>query len=148
MTSDGVTDADWERVHELALKVVNSSLADDLSTAARAQESLIVLLNELDEKYGPKPSLLATRADYVESASEKKRLLHIAYSEADRIRDHRNREMTAHSLAQFYIDEVGDLDSGAKWLGIWRIELGVEPGEFDRTELTRLEGLLLGTGRA
>lgn len=107
-----------------------------------------MLLNELDEKYGPKPSLLATRADYVESASEKKRLLHIAYSEADRIRDHRNREMTAHSLAQFYIDEVGDLDSGAKWLGIWRIELGVEPGEFDRTELTRLEGLLLGTGRA
>lgn len=146
MTSDGIAGADWDRVHDLAVDIVNRSAADDQAGEARARDSLVALLNQLDEKYGPKPSLLATRADYVESADERERLLLTAHSEAERIADDKNRALTAHSLAEFYVEEVRNLDEGAKWLGIWRNELGTEPVQRDLRELARLEAILLGGG--
>jgi hypothetical protein len=107
MTSDGINDDDWDRIHELAVDIVNCSANEDQAGEARARSALIVLLDRLDEKYGVKPSLLATRADYVDSAEEKQRLLMTAYSEAERIADHLNRQLIAHSLAEFYIETAG-----------------------------------------
>jgi len=63
MTSDGIADADWDRVHELVVDVVNASVSEDKAAEVRARASLFMLLDQLDDKYGPKPSLLATRAD-------------------------------------------------------------------------------------
>ena len=143
MTPDGITDADWGRIHGLAVEIVNGSLAEDQRSADRARTSLIELLDQFDEKYGPKPSLLATRADYVDSPVEREGLLRKAFSEAERIGDQKNRELIAHSLAQLFIEDVRDLEEGARWLGIWRDQVGVEPVDYDLAELARLETLLL-----
>jgi len=87
--------------------------------------------------------LLATRADYVDSPVERERLLRAAYSEAERTGDQKNRELTAHSLAELHIEELRDLEEGARRLAIWRNELGIEPVDYDLAELARLETLLL-----
>jgi hypothetical protein len=146
MTSDGIAGADWDRVHALAVDIVNCSTADDETGRARAQTALVALLNELDEKYGRKPSLLATRADYVESPEDRGRLLLAAYEEARRIGDGTNQELTAHSLAHFFIVEIRSFDQGAKWLAAWKDALGSEPDPYELGELARLEAILLRRG--
>ena len=148
MTSDGIETADWDRVHELALDIVNASLAGDDAAEAGARTLLLSVLDEFDRKYGRKASLLATRADYVESSEDRERLFLAAYEEAERIGDDTNRGLIAHSLAEFYLDEIKDAERGTTWLGLWRDHLGVEPDEYDREELSRLEGLLLDGGTA
>ena len=143
MTSDGISTEDWNDVHELAVKIVNHCFAENHTAEARARASLMALLDRLDRKYGQRPSLLATRADYVESADECERLLLMAFSEAERINDAENRMLVAHSLASLYIEELRQLDEGAKWLDVWRYEVGDNPEGRDRDEVARLERNLL-----
>jgi hypothetical protein len=146
VTSDGISDEDWNDVHELAVEIVNHSAAENHTAEARARALLIALLNRLDLKYGKRPSLLATRADYVESPTEREHLLLSAFSEADRIKDTENRLLVAESLASLYLEELHNLNEGAKWLGVWRHELGADPERRDREEVSRLERILLGDG--
>jgi hypothetical protein len=141
VTSDGISTEDWSDVHELAARIVNHSAAEDHAAEARAHASLMALLDRLDQKYGQRPSLLATRADYVESPDERERLLLMAFSEAERINDAGNRMLVAHSLASLYIEELRHLDEGARWLGVWRQELSDNPARRDRDEVARLEDL-------
>ena len=94
MTPDGIDAANWDRVHELAVDIANCSIAEDGAWETGALIPLIGLLDELDDKYGPKPSLLATRADYVQLPEDRARLLLAAYSEAERITDATNRQLT------------------------------------------------------
>ena len=146
MTSDGISDEDWNDVHELAVEIVNHSAVDDHAAEARARALLMERLDRLDQKYGKRPSLLATRADYVESPNERERLLLSAFSEAERIKDSGNRMLVAESLASLYLEELHNLDEGARWLGVWRHELGDDPERRDRDEVSRFERILLGGG--
>jgi len=146
MTSEGITDADWDRVHELAVAIVNASAREEEAARVRARATLFTLLDQLDDKYGPKPSLLATRADYLESHEHREWLWRAAYTEALRLDDHTNQLLVAHSLAEFFIEEVGNLEEGATWLGVWREHLGIAPVNHDGAELARLEALLLRGG--
>ena len=148
MTPDGIAASDWDRVHELAVEIANCTAADDASGEACARISLMRVLDDLEQKYGKRPSLLATRADYVESLEEREWLLLAAFTEAERLGDHRNRELTADSLVHFYIEEVSDFDQGATWLAVWRDALGPEPDSDGRRELARLESILLAGGAA
>jgi hypothetical protein len=148
MTSDGIADADWDRVHELAVAIVNASAREDEEGEARARVTLFTVLDQLDDKYGPKPSLLATRADYVESPEHREWLLRAAYTQAASRDDYKNQLLIAHSLAEFFIEEVVNLEEGAVWLATWREHLGVAPVENDGAELARLEALLLRGGAA
>ena len=148
MTSDGIAVAVWDRVHELVVDVVNASVSEDKAAEVRARASLFMLLDQLDDKYGPKPSLLATRADYVETSEHREALLRLAYAEAARGNDQKNIILVAQSLTEFYLEEDGDFDQGATWLGTWRQLLGVSPAKDDRAELARLEELLLRGGAA
>jgi hypothetical protein len=44
MTSDGIADADWDRVHELAVVIVNCSADEEEAAEACAIASLFALL--------------------------------------------------------------------------------------------------------
>src|SRR4051812_18466124 len=104
MTSDGISSDDWDKIHACALDVVNASSANDAHDGAHALAELFQILDELETKYGRKPSLLATRADFVESSEERARLFEEAYEEAQRINDPQNMEAIAHSLTEFYLE--------------------------------------------
>jgi hypothetical protein len=136
-TSDGITDYDWQRVHEIALRIANDDDREDVSRAA-----LLSLLDELEETYGPLPSLLATRADYVESTEDREGLLHVAFAEAERLGDSRNMQLVAHSLVEYYAEETLDLGQGECWFQQWRTLCSGR--SEDSAEESRLESLLGG----
>lgn len=62
--------SDWNRVHELACDIVNASSIDDQILVDTIRESLFSVLEELEEKYGEHPSIIATRGDFSESGDE------------------------------------------------------------------------------
>jgi hypothetical protein len=121
-TPDGIAGEDWNVVHELSVAIFNATEDEE---RARARGLLVDHLAILETKYGPRPSILATRADFSEDLDEKERLLHSAYRLADSQRDSRNALYIAHSLAQLYIEDLRNGVEGRQWLERLR-ELAIE----------------------
>ena len=140
MTPDGIETTDWDQVHELALEVVNTSAEGDDTASTDASNRLRALLDQLQEKYGPLPSLLATRADYVDRPEDREYWLLAAYAQAVERGDSKNMALIADSLATFYIEEHPDRGQGARWLDTLAEHLRAsgEPGE----EVARLRAIL------
>jgi hypothetical protein len=113
MTSDGISDEDWAVVRKLAVDVVN---AETHERVAIARSRLLTFLDRLEAKYGTLPSILATRADYVDDPVVKESLFTDAYAIAEGLGDRRNGLHIAHSLAEHYIDGRCDLVKGEVWL--------------------------------
>jgi hypothetical protein len=147
MTPDGISTEDWDRVHELALDVVNSSAEDDLVASASASLRLRELLDELQEKYGPLPSLLATRGDYVDSPVERDYWFSAAYEEAKRRGDAKNLVWIASSLATLHVEGIRDPVKGAEWLTLLEQHLVASPDESEAEEAHRLRGILQSTNQ-
>jgi len=142
MTPDGVSTEDWDRVHELALQVVNSSAEGDGPASDAASLRLRELLDDLQEKYGPLPSLLATRADYVERPEDREYWLLAAYQQAHDRGDDKNLVWTAASLAAFQLEEALDVTKGAQWLNALEGHLQAFPDPAEANEAVRLRGVL------
>jgi hypothetical protein len=102
-TSDGIAAADWDRVHELALAIVNAE--EDSSEEIACRTQLLNYLDALAEKYGELPGLLATRADYIDDTEETERLLLRACDLAAQTGDTRNGCLISLSLAELYVSE-------------------------------------------
>jgi hypothetical protein len=65
---------DWEQVIEKACDIANATKDEDDPMYEVHVESMMRLLDELEATYGPQSRILATRADYVESSSERRAL--------------------------------------------------------------------------
>lgn len=120
MTPDGITNRDWALVKHTAYKLANATASNDCRSAARANRSLFALLGRLEAKYGPRPSLLATRADYMPSSREKLALLLRAHKLAKMSHDGLNVELICSSLAKLYLDDMCCLKEGKKWLARYK----------------------------
>ena len=142
MTPDGISSDDWDRVRELAAEIVNLSGADRYEASDLVSRELVEFLVGLENKYGPLPSLLATRADYVESTDEREHLLLTAYRESERRADLRNQAWIAHSLASHYVEAVPDDGRGERWLLIAEEHLRAFPDEDVGDDLDRLRAAL------
>lgn len=118
-TPDGVSSQDWDRVHELVVDIWNAEAGDD-EDRSMCRSRLLDFLNELEVKYGPLPSILATRADFIDGLPEKISLLRRAYNLAEVRSDRRNVLYIAHSLAELYIQDQQDPIEGRKWLDCLR----------------------------
>ena len=140
-TPDGITTEDWDRVHELALEVVNLSAEDDEAGSDAAKIQLRELLDDLQEKYGPLPSLLATRADYVERVEDSEYWLTAAYEQAAARRDAKNLVWIAASLATLFVEDARDPARGAEWLARLDELLLVSPDPWERAEADRLRAI-------
>jgi hypothetical protein len=133
MTPDGIDTTDWDQVHELAVEVVNTSADGDDTASDRASLRLRELLDHLQQKYGPLPSLLATRADYVDRPEDREYWLLAAHAEAEKRGDIKNLTLITESLASFYIEERPDREQGKRWLDALAQQAGLaEPGEVAR----------------
>ena len=67
-----VSREDWERVIEKACDIANGPDDDPMYDAHL--ESMMRLLDELENRYGAQSRILATRADYSQSASDRRAL--------------------------------------------------------------------------
>lgn len=148
MTPDGIRDEDWDPVHELAVEVVNAREGEE---SDNHKTQLLAHLDRLEEKYGPLPSILATRADYVKDARESQELLERAYRPAVEQGDRLNVLYVASSLARLHIERFRDLAEGTKWLAAFEKALkhaGDESDIDEYEELARtLDELRCGKGK-
>jgi hypothetical protein len=113
MTSDGISHQDWDRVHELALAIVNAS---DAASEKKCRRKLFDYLDVLTTKYGELPSLLATRADYVEDRRVSESLLRQAFTNAVNLGDRKNCLYIALDLAEMYLEDFPSRPTASNWL--------------------------------
>lgn len=138
-TSDGIDDDDWDRVHELALEVLGANTEQE--TAARKSE-MLRHLDTLEEKYGVLPSILATRADYIDDLATKESLLWRASALAEERSDVKNILEVTHSLAELYIDEGLNLVKGREQLEHLKQLLDKTSDSFLMEEHERLSNIV------
>jgi len=137
-TSDGIASDEWDRVHELAVDIVNA----DETGATECRNRLLNYLETLEHKYGELPSILSTRADYVDDLTAKEALLLRAYALAKARSDYRNVTYVAHSLAELYIEEFKNYWEGQRWLEDLKQHLPQADDSLFAEEYERLRGLL------
>jgi hypothetical protein len=142
VTPDGITTEDWDRVHDLALEVANASGDSDVVASDNASLRLRALLDALQKKYGPLPTLLATRADYVDTGEEREYWLLAAYEQASIRSDVKNLVWVSSSLAALHLENLGDPVKGAQWLARLHEHLQAIPDDSESLEATRLQVLL------
>ena len=112
-TSDGISTDDWDAVHDLALKIANAEAGANANVYTN---QLLHYLDELEVKYGVLPSILATRADYVEDRAEAGRLLRQAYLVAEAAHDTSNMKEIADSLKELHLEDMDDGGQGTTTL--------------------------------
>lgn len=136
-TPDGISSSDWDLVHELAVKIFNAVEEEE---KANCRRFLLEHLNGLEAKYGPLPSILATRADFIENLDRREQLLRRAYSLAESRGDGRNALYLAHSLAELYVEDFKNGSEGRKWLERLRERLVEVDDSWFAEEYERLLG--------
>jgi hypothetical protein len=142
MTSDGISDSDWETVRNLSAKVAQAQCAGcDAESDSHARE-LLRYLAVLEAKYGATASILATRADYVDDRAERIRLLELAWNVAKERSDWANCVFTSSSLAVAYIEELGSISKGIKWLRVFEESLEHYWDDDEHNEMLRLRKLI------
>lgn len=142
MTPDGISTDDWDRVHELAVDVVNLSGQEQHEASEEVARELLEVLDELQGRYGPLPSLLATRADYVTSSADREYWLLAAYREAENRKDRRNQTWISHSLAVHYVEGTEDEAEGLRWLTLLESALQEFRDDEAEEDLARLRSRL------
>jgi hypothetical protein len=65
------TDAEWDRVKEAALPLVNATFAEDDAVRASCFTELREVLGQLRARHGDHPVLLETEADFAEDDAER-----------------------------------------------------------------------------
>lgn len=138
MTSDGISTNDWEVVKEFAAEIANARCANDETTSDITAQKLLRYLDHLEAKYGKLSSILATRADYTSDLRQRVRLLQEAYELARISNDRENLTLTAAALAQLFVEEVGDVSSGEKWLASLADALGNKWDDMEHQEFKKL----------
>ena len=135
MTPDGISDEDWDRVHELAVEIVNAGEGEEGYALTAA---LLSHLDRLEQKYGSLPTIVATRADYVGDPRESLALLERAYWLARDRQDHVNVVLVASSLVSLQVETLRDADEALKWLHVLQDGLKHAGGESDIRECEEL----------
>lgn len=141
MTPDGIRSEDWDRVHELAVQIVNA--ADD-QDSDRLTAELLAYLDQLEASYGPLPSIFATRADYVAEPKDSQALLERAFELAQQREDHQNMVYVATSLAALQVKHFRNAAQAERWLGA--VKAGLEH-TGDESDIREYEELVESLGQ-
>lgn len=133
-TSDGISAKDWGILGDLAADLVNEESHDKWEVI---RKKILIYLNRLTKKYGNKASILATKADYVNSILMREKLLLLAY-EIIEDTDLKNKTLISSSLAELYIADQKNYTKGQYWLNLLEINLKIH---FDKYENMTFEKL-------
>lgn len=120
-TSDGIDARDWEVIGDLAVAVVNRSREG--GDASLDRKRLLRALDKLEKKYGRLPSILSTRADYVDDFEVSLSLLKEAYVTASERSDAKNKAFISSTLSEMYLETFQRKDLARFWLGLFRKDL-------------------------
>jgi hypothetical protein len=146
MTPDGISDADWTRIRDLAAAAVEASSGDDALRGRQRLGELFSLLDALEAQYGRRASLLATRADFTADEGEKLGLLEEAYAIAGESGDVENAVWIADALASLHIDDRRDPIEGGRWLEAYSEALTAAGDDVDIRPFQALKERLRALG--
>ncbi len=136
MTTDGISKEDWDNVFNLSSGIVDATHFEEYRKVNRLYKTLFRYLDKLTLKYGEKPSILATKADYVSKASDSLVLFKRAYQLAENIGDSYNMILISSSLAELYLEKFADKENAKHWVSI--LEKCLEK-DYDECEYAVLE---------
>jgi hypothetical protein len=130
------TEADWQRVKDATLAVLNASLADDAVLRASQFVEVAAVLEDLRARYGDHPILLETEADFLDQPSLRLDL----YRSAIRLAEQNALPTFAIriSLARVLLEDFADPKEAAKELGVCRLELSRNADEWEKNEWCEL----------
>jgi hypothetical protein len=121
-TSDGIDAIDWEAIGDLAAAVANRTGSG--CDASLDRKRLLRALDKLEKKYGRLPSILSTRADYVDAPELSLSLLKEAYVTADERSDVKNKAFISSTLSELYLETFQRKDLAGFWLELFKKDLG------------------------
>ncbi len=128
MTSDGIKKSDWDTVKTYVAEICSLSAVGSSDVFAR--QKLINFLEKLEHKYGRLPSIISTKADYVEDVYQSLALNKEAYMTACEINDKKNMSLISASITETYLDELNDTLKGEFWLNIFENCLSLYTDEY------------------
>src|ERR1035441_43591 len=99
---------DWERVVEKACVIANATENDRDPMFEVHVAGMMTHLDELEAKYGPQSRILATRADYLDSVSERRALYEQALELARQAGDTEEIEEIMDSINQLGGEETAE----------------------------------------
>ncbi len=141
MTSDGISSEDWDIVIELSTKIAD--VVENEHDYQMCVNELMAWLDKLEQKYGIRPSILSTKADYVSDVSGSLSLLKEAFILSQSLNDKKNMTFIASSIAEKYIEDLSDFSNGQLWLS----ELGRCLEQFydegEQETFSRLQEMLI-----
>lgn len=120
-TSDGIDARDWEVIGDLAAAVANRTGSN--FDASLDRKRLLRALDKLEKKYGRLPSILSTRADYVDDPELSLSLLKEAYVTADERSDVKNKAFISSTLSELYLESFQRKDLARFWLELFKKDL-------------------------
>lgn len=126
-TSDEIQHSDWEEVMSLAAAVANQTGMN--IDASLERKRLLRYLDKLEQKYGRLPSILSTRADYIDDTNISLSLLKEAYVSADEISDLKNKVIISSSIAEIYLDFFNNKSRAAFWVKTLKQNLEKYPND-------------------
>lgn len=132
LTSDGVPKESWDKIHALAVAYANLSLGKSRQRIERTRQKMLRLLRDLEYRFGERPSLLATRSDYVKPTAYREKLLLRAFGLAKRRGDRPNMVLVSSSLASLYVEDIGNITEGARWLTELEAALSAHPDAIEK----------------
>jgi hypothetical protein len=136
MTPDGISTEEWDRVHAIAVDIVNASAMDDGVLCAHHTERLFDLLDQLEAIYGRIPSLLDTRADYTDDPAVAIALYEEALAGTE---DPALSILALPSLIRLKIEECHDESSISSRISQLEQLIDPEKCSFELDELRRLQ---------
>lgn len=130
------TKAEWQKVKDTSLAVVNASLANDAILRASYFEELLTVLEELRNRYGEHPILLETEADFEEDSLVQcnKYRSAIQLAESNSLPTFTIRI----SLASLLLQDFNDPVQAARELELCKLELPIHADNSEMREWTEL----------
>lgn len=141
-SESGLSQEERARIRQLSADIVNLAYFERYEASAEAARELVMLAEELQQKYGPRLELLVVRAEHVLSTPERESLLREIYWQAKARGDVPYEGWAAHSLASHYVDAAWNLPEAERWLAITQELLGESDDEYVTDDLDRLGGIL------
>ena len=138
MTSDGISEKDWDKVQKLAENLVDANYKEDENFQKETLENIFKYLEKLEEKYGQKPSIISTKADFLFDDNDKRiELYKNAYYLAKKINDNYNKVEISDSLTDLYIEVIGSYKDAKYWFNILSKEMKENTEYLDKEKLDK-----------
>ena len=99
-----ITQEAWSEVHQKACDIANASMMEDDVLVASHRAAMFDILDALERDFGCQPTIIATRADYVENIDERRQLFADALALA--------RELGDEIEEAEILDSIQKLDPG------------------------------------